>query len=134
MDGVKDGDFARQREEAEHRLREMEARARPQSSARPMPPVPPFVRVPGRQPENQREAPSGQPESAPQKAEERRQPSAPAESLRDTFKGLLSGLGLPFFDGFGENGDLVLILGLLLILWSEKADRRLLFALLYILL
>lgn len=39
-----------------------------------------------------------------------------------------------FLDSFFENGDLTVIIGLLLLLMSEKADKRLLFALVYILL
>ncbi len=47
---------------------------------------------------------------------------------------LFSGLGLPFLDNLKSDGDMTLILGLLLLLLSEKADKRLLFALVYILL
>lgn len=39
-----------------------------------------------------------------------------------------------FLDSFFENGDLTVIIGLLLLLMSEKADKKLLFALVYILL
>lgn len=41
---------------------------------------------------------------------------------------------LPFLDKLKTDGDFALILGLLLLLLSEKADKRLLFALIYILL
>ncbi len=44
------------------------------------------------------------------------------------------GLSLPFLDNLKKDGDLTLILGILLLLLSEKADKRLLFALIYILL
>ncbi|MBE6777444.1 MAG: hypothetical protein E7542_04965 [Ruminococcaceae bacterium] len=47
---------------------------------------------------------------------------------------VLSGLGLPFLDNLKSDGDMTLVLGLLLLLLSEKADKRLLFALVYILL
>ena len=47
---------------------------------------------------------------------------------------LLGGLNLPFLENFKTDGDLTLIIGLLLLLLSEKADKRLLFALIYILL
>lgn len=46
----------------------------------------------------------------------------------------LGELGLPFLDNLKTDGDLTLILGVLLLLLSEKADKRLLFALIYILL
>lgn len=42
-------------------------------------------------------------------------------------------LQIPILDKLLSDGDSVLILGLLLILMSEKADKMLLFALLYIL-
>ena len=47
-------------------------------------------------------------------------------------KGGLS--SLPFLDLLGSDSDLPLIIGLLLILFSEKADKKLLFALIYIML
>lgn len=46
----------------------------------------------------------------------------------------LEGLRLPFLEKLKTDGDLTLILGILLLLLSEKADKRLLFALIYILL
>ncbi len=47
---------------------------------------------------------------------------------------LLGGLNFPFLDNLKTDGDLTLIIGILLLLLSEKADKRLLFALIYILL
>ncbi len=47
---------------------------------------------------------------------------------------IFSSLNLPFLDNLKKDGDLTLILGILLLLLSEKADKRLLFALIYILL
>lgn len=47
---------------------------------------------------------------------------------------LFSGLNIPFLENLKADGDLTLILGILLLLLSEKADKRLLFALIYILL
>lgn len=46
----------------------------------------------------------------------------------------LSSLNIPFLNNLKTDGDLTLILGILLLLLNEKADKRLLFALLYILL
>lgn len=46
---------------------------------------------------------------------------------------LLGGLDLPFLDMLTKESDISLIIGLLLILMSEKADKKLLFALVYIL-
>ena len=47
---------------------------------------------------------------------------------------LFSGIDIPILNRLKTDGDLTLILGLLLLLLNEKADKRLLFALLYILL
>jgi hypothetical protein len=47
---------------------------------------------------------------------------------------IFSGFNLPFLETLKTDGDLTLILGLLLLLLSENADKRLLFALIYILL
>ncbi len=47
---------------------------------------------------------------------------------------LFSGLNIPFLENLKTDSDLTLILGILLLLLSEKADKRLLFALIYILL
>ncbi len=46
----------------------------------------------------------------------------------------LESLNIPFLDSLLGDGDSALILGLLLILMSEKSDKLLLFALIYILL
>ena len=44
------------------------------------------------------------------------------------------GRDIPILNRLKTDGDLTLVLGLLLLLLNEKADKRLLFALLYILL
>ena len=46
----------------------------------------------------------------------------------------LLGIEIPILNRLKTDGDLTLVLGLLLLLLNEKADKRLLFALLYILL
>ena len=46
----------------------------------------------------------------------------------------LLGIDLPILSRLKADGDLTLVLGLMLLLLNEKADKRLLFALLYILL
>ena len=51
-----------------------------------------------------------------------------------TQNNLFSGIDIPILSKLKTDGDLTLILGLLLLLLNEKADKRLLFALLYILL
>ena len=46
----------------------------------------------------------------------------------------LNSINIPFLDSFKTDSDFALILGLLLLILGEKADKRLLFALIYILL
>ncbi len=60
-------------------------------------------------------------------------PNKPEERPKSD-NSILGGLSLPFLDNFKKDGDMTLILGILLLLLSEKADKRLLFALIYILL
>lgn len=62
----------------------------------------------------------------PQKAEQKK-----AEYNNSTF---MPDLQIPFLDKIFNDADAMLIIGLLLILMNEKADKRLLFALVYILL
>ncbi len=58
----------------------------------------------------------------------------PQKEKQQQNNSLLGSLNLPFLDSLKKDGDATLILGILLLLFSEKADKRLLFALLYILL
>ncbi len=55
------------------------------------------------------------------------QPSPPKNSLFDS-------IDLPILNRLKNDSDLTLVLGLMLLLLNENADKRLLFALLYILL
>lgn len=126
---MSDNDFMRRQQDAVERMREMSRKAA-ESSAQPMPPMPPFVRLQNRenQPQSQGSAASQQSvQTGPQAS-----PASNEDSLPHTRKGGLS--SLPFLDMLNIDGDLPLIIGLLLILFSEKADKKLLFALIYILL
>lgn len=126
---MSDNDFMRRQQDAVERMREMSRKAA-ESSAQPMPPMPPFVRLQNRenQPQSQGSAASQQSvQTVPQAS-----PASNEDSLPHTRKGGLS--SLPFLDMLNIDGDLPLIIGLLLILFSEKADKKLLFALIYILL
>lgn len=124
---MEDSEFARQSKEAVEKMREMNSRAAGSSTKQNIPPVPPFVRVQG----NRQSTP-------PQK--QRQNTAAPKISEPETKKsdnkssGILSGLNIPFLDMLAGDADVSLIIGLLLILMSEKADKKLLFALVYILL
>lgn len=131
---MSDNDFMRQQQAAVERMREMSRKAA-ETPEQPMPPVPPFVRLQNRQsgaqnqsaPAPKRQDPPPRPQSAPVTEETN------AEDFHfPARKGGLS--SLPFLDMLGSDSDLPLIIGLLLILFSEKADKKLLFALIYILL
>lgn len=101
------------------RMREMNARAAKSTGAGNMPPVPPFVRVPRQ-------------ENAARTDERAKTPPPPPPPPQNG--GLQGLLDIPFLKNLTGSGDTALILGLLLILISEKADKKLLFALVYILL
>lgn len=126
---MNDNDFMRRRQDAVERMREMSRKAA-ESSAQPMPPMPPFVRLQNRENQVQSQGSAASQQSVqtgPQAS-----PASNEDSLPHTRKGGLS--SLPFLDMLNIDGDLPLIIGLLLILFSEKADKKLLFALIYILL
>lgn len=68
------------------------------------------------------------------KTEEKTVSKEPEQPKPSTEQNLLGGFNLPFLENLKSDSDLTLILGILLLLLSEKADKRLLFALIYILL
>lgn len=126
---MSDNDFMRRRQDAVERMREMSRKAA-ESSAQPMPPMPPFVRLQNR--ENQAQSQGSAASQQSVQTGPQASPESNEDSLPHTRKGGLS--SLPFLDMLNIDGDLPLIIGLLLILFSEKADKKLLFALIYILL
>ena len=130
---MQQNDFLRDSRAAVERMREMNSRSKFQDGgSRRMPPVPPFVKIPNG---NANEKYSGREEVANDR-EHRSEPEQNTPPKTDGAHG--SGgsplLGLPFLNSLGKDSDVTLILGLLLILFSEKADKLLLFALVYILL
>lgn len=114
-----ENDFMRQQQAAVERMREMNARASKAPGGNAMPPVPPFVRVP-LQKKNENK-------------EENRNTNNKEKEIKKESNGIF-GSEIPFLGKLFKEADSSLILGLLLILMSEKADKRLLFALVYILL
>lgn len=68
------------------------------------------------------------------KSEGESTPQKPPEKPPEKSNSLFGGINLPFLDNLKSDGDATLILGILLLLFSEKADKKLLFALIYILL
>lgn len=106
-------DFNRQKKEAEERMFKMHNRA--------MPPVPPFVRTPGRETNNQND-------ETPKEEQIREVPPKK--------KGLLGGDILKFLDlkNLNLDSDRMLILLMIVLLSGESSDEILLFALAYIML
>lgn len=135
-------EFIRQSKEAVEKMREMNSRAVGNGRGQNMPPVPPFVRLQG----NSQGGAAGNPQRQRQNTAARQQPRRPPQEPAVTAEkkpeikkdsnqgsGILSGLNIPFLDMLAGDADVSLIIGLLLILMSEKADKKLLFALIYIL-
>ena len=72
--------------------------------------------------------------SAPPPATQKPQRESPPQDKRDSLDNIITGLDIPFLNRIKTDSDTALILGLVLLLTSEKADRLLLLALIYILL
>ncbi len=113
----KNNDFFFDRQQAVERMREMSAR----SIDSDMPPVPHFAKL--RNGEGSAKPRAREPAKAPPKPTENHGAAAGFPGLSD----------IPFLKNIGCDGDVSLLLGLFLILSAEKADKLLLYALLYIL-
>ncbi len=133
---MNDNDFQRQQQAAVEKMKEMNRQARSYSFT----------------PNNTHSIPNGysqmgrkvstpspqRPQSTDKKNPSTNTANEPKQKnpLPDSGIPLLSGGGLniPLLDSITKDGDIALILGLLLILLSENCDKKLLFALIYILL
>lgn len=123
-----DSNFLLEQQKAVERMREMNSKAKINgNSQHKMPPVPSFVKLSGNN--AAAEAPDFPPAASPQ----REIPTESNNSKNET-RGLFSDIKLPNLNNLLKDGDSTLIIGLLLILMSENFDKRLLFALIYILL
>lgn len=116
--------FIFEQQKAVERMMEMNRRSKTtqnnSAGSHNMPPAPSFVRLN----ENAPHSGNTNPPKEPPKNFSHEPQKEPAQS----------GFSLPILDTLKIDRDTTLILGLLLILWSEKSDRYLLLALLYILL
>ncbi|MBE6727261.1 MAG: hypothetical protein E7562_01285 [Ruminococcaceae bacterium] len=122
-------DFLLEQQRAVERMMEMHGRAA-HSPNHQMPPTPSFVRMP-----------SSQQNQSFQNQTNHHSEDALTDTLIPTPKPRVDEVGssneglkpvFSFLERLRTEKDLPLILGLLLILWSEKADRYLMMALLYI--
>ena len=110
MENMSKEEFFRQSEAAVRRMQEMSNRSNFSSDTHKMPPTPPFVKANDGNRINMQNA----------KEPQNNQPSQ-------------QGIALPFLDILKKDSDMTVILGLLLLLFSEKSDKWLMMALLYIL-
>lgn len=120
-------DFLIAQQEAVSRMREMSRKANIKGNTHTMPPSPSFLKVGGVHSNDT---------LSKEKSEEvnREREDETAKSLIDNFLSGDIGGGIDsLLDKFKSDSDMLLILGLLLILYSEKSDKMLLLALLYIL-
>ena len=129
-----DDEFLKQRQAAIERMNEMSALSKMPESAHIMPPTPSFVRVQNKQSKKHPlpEGEENQKESIPLKPQNTREQKKANKQNNNNNNGILGTLGLPF-NLLKSDKDVTLILGLLLLLINEKADKKLLLALLYIL-
>lgn len=128
-------DFLEQQRRAIERMNEMHRRSQIKTGGYPMPPAPSFVKL-GNEPEQSthRKVKSHLRDDE-ETNETVKNGRIPHQQTAQPFKNSpLNTLKLPFIGGNGLDKDMSLILGLILILANEKADRKLLLALLYILL
>ncbi len=101
-------EFIIKQQEAIKRMKETAQRTRNNGNA---PPAPDFIKL-----------------NSPKNSTEKK----PSEETKNSNS--LNFFDIPFLSRFKEDKDFTLILGLILVLLSEKSDKLLLFALLYILL
>lgn len=126
-------EFLLEQQRAIERMLEMSRRSE-NTGVHNMPPMPPFVKL-GNNEQNRRIPQNQKPqfkESETHIKNEEKRGRQNNNSQHEENRGFL-GLDIPFLDKITSTSDLPLILGLALLLWSEKADKKLLLALLYIL-
>lgn len=123
-----DNSFLLEQQRAVERMREMNSKAKINGNTQyKMPPVPSFVKVSGNNTANENK-------NTPEPILPERETPRAVNQNKSESQGIFSDIKLPFLNNLLKDGDSTLIIGLLLILMSENFDKRLLFALIYILL
>ncbi|MBQ1989284.1 MAG: hypothetical protein II234_05225 [Clostridia bacterium] len=123
-----DKEFLNAQLAAVERMKEMNSRSHFQNQkSHPMPPVPSFVNIPDKK--IKRSDTSFSQSAIPKPPNQNTAPHKNRNQPQND-----STIGMPFFDKLLKDSDSALIIGLLLLLMSENADKKLLFALVYILL
>ena len=125
---VDNNDFLEQQRRAIERMNEMHLKQQIKTGGYKMPPTPPFVKV-----NNDFEKTTVVTElKNKDTSSDFKEPQEKPKNTKN-FLPKQKGFSLPLLTGGGFDTDISLILGLILILANEKADRKLLLALLYIL-
>ena len=131
MADISNEEFLREKQRAVERMREMNSKSKFDRSVHKMPPTPPFVRL-TRTPAYQRPSEQRKQESA---RENSRNQNPDRQQDSNFIGSVLNSLGLNSgnMNSLSSDPDLFLILGIILLLSSEKGDKMLMAALLYIL-
>lgn len=124
-----DRELMEKEQEAIRQMREMNRRSQMNSSGGKMPPSPDFVRLRNNNNSTANKPPVIEEEIRKKQINNENTPQNSGEKAAG-----FNGFGLPFLDSILKDKDSTLIIGLLLLLMSEKSDKILLFALVYILL
>lgn len=136
MSGKHEADFAAEQARAVERMREMSRRAQMPEHPHPMPPAPSFVKLVGNEAETPKAADAPKKAAPPQNPHRNEKQNRPAPPVgeNDLFSDLFGKTNPTLFGRLINDRDSWLLAGLLFILWNDQADRRLMLALLYILL
>ena len=131
MADISNEEFLRETQRDVERMREMNYKSKFDRSVHKMPPTPPFVRL-NRTPAYQRPSEQRKQESA---RENSRNQNPDRQQDSNFIGSVLNSLGLNSgnMNSLSSDPDLFLILGIILLLSSEKGDKMLMAALLYIL-
>lgn len=109
--------FFVKQQRAMEQMKEMQRKS--SESHHSMPPAPPFVKLPERK--------------TTDREQNKKTHGNQNQNDKNGISDLLGGLNLPFLSDIKNDSDIGLVLGLILILMSEKSDRLLMLSLLYIL-
>lgn len=130
MAEISNEEFLRETQKAVERMREMNSKSKFDRSVHKMPPAPPFVRL-NRTPAYQRPNEQRKPESMREGSRNKKTKQPDSGLIGSVLNSL--GLNSGSVNILGSDPDLFLILGIIMLLSSEKGDKMLIAALLYIL-
>ena len=122
-------DFLEQQRRAIERMNEMHLKQQIKTGGYKMPPTPSFVKLNNNKEKSDAVTDQTNNENIPKNFNEPHKKETKTSNINPKSKGF----SLPFLSGGQIDRDISLLLGLILILANEKADRKLLLALLYIL-